>query len=288
MRWAEIKIQTTNEAADAVTNILLENGCSGTALQGESPVSITAYLPEDNRLDQRIQNIKTSLEKLPQSGLETGSIAIETKFIEEQDWADTWKDFFHTTRVGKRIVIKPTWEQFAPEKRDIVVEIDPGMAFGTGSHPTTYLCLELLEKHMKPRSSVIDFGTGSGILAIAAAKLGASLVIALDLDETAVRAARANVIQNEMESKIEVHQAENLKFIGGPADLITANIIAETIIASVEEIAHYLRIGGILIASGITKQKAFDVEQSLRNVGFDILQKRTQGEWTAISAVRAT
>lgn len=287
MRWAEIRVETTVQAQDAVSNLMIENGCGGVAIEGEAPVVVRCYLPVDDRLEQKLLWMQTGIKDLPKFGLDAGPGEITVKYAEEEEWAEAWKQFFHTTRVGKRFVIKPPWEDYAPEPKDIVIEIDPGMAFGTGNHATTRLCLQALEKYLKRRSLVVDFGTGSGILAIAAAKLGAGLVIAFDADEIAVRAARENVQRNDMEMVIEVHRAESLKFVSARVDLITANIVAETIIANAHDLADSLKTGGALIASGITTGKSLEVEQVLRNEGFDIGERLTEGEWVAIVARRS-
>lgn len=287
MRWAEITVETTAQARDAVANLMMDNGCGGASIQGEAPVLVTCYLPVDERLEQRLLRIRAGVRGLSGFGLDVGSGDISIGYAEEQDWAEAWKQFFHTIRVGERIVIKPPWEGYEPKPGDVLVEIDPGMAFGTGSHQTTQLCLRALEKYLKPRAVVVDFGTGSGILAVAAARLGASLVIAFDSDETAVRAARANVQRNGLEAVIEVHRADSLAFINVQVGLITANLIAETIIANSEALARRLKTGGILIASGIVAGRALDVEQSLRNAGFDIAESLVEDEWVAIAARRA-
>lgn len=288
MRWAEIQVETTAQAQDAVTNYMMENGCGGTAVQGEAPVIVKCYLPVDDRLEERLLHIKAGIKELPKFGLDAGIGEVTVRYAEDKDWSEAWKSFFHTVRVGKRIVIKPSWESYEPEPRDIVIELDPGMAFGTGNHPTTRLCLEALEKYMKPRKLAIDFGTGSGILAIAAAKLRASLVIAFDSDALAVKAARDNVIRNGVEESVEVHQADNFDFIDIKADIITANIVAEIIIENVEAIANALKTGGALITSGITTHKSIEVEQSLRNAGFDIAKTASEGEWVAIVAIKGS
>ncbi|MHB0998875.1 MAG: 50S ribosomal protein L11 methyltransferase [Armatimonadota bacterium] len=288
MRWAEILVETTSQAQEAVTNIMLENGCGGTViLDNEVPVIVKGYLPVDDRLEDRLLNIRESVKNLPEFGIDSGSGEMTIKYAEDQDWAESWKQFFKTTHVGKRIVIKPTWEAYEPQRNEIVVELDPGMAFGTGSHATTRLCLEALEKYMKPRMSVVDFGTGSGILAIAAAKMRASIVIAFDSDDLAVKAARENVILNGVEESVEVHRAEGPKFINRQVDIVTANIVAEVIIEYADQIAGVLRTGGLLIASGITTGKALNVEQALRNVGFDIAKTLKEGEWVAIAAIKS-
>ncbi|HUV03959.1 MAG TPA: 50S ribosomal protein L11 methyltransferase [Armatimonadota bacterium] len=287
MRWAEIQVETTAQAQDAVGNVMLENGCGGVAIEGEAPVLVKCYLPVDERLEQRILQIQAGVAALPGFGLEIGSGGITVAYAEEQDWAEAWKRFFHTTRVGKRIVIKPTWEDYKPEPDDLVLEIDPGTAFGTGTHATTRLCLQALEKYVKRGAVVVDFGTGSGVLALAAARLGASLVIAFDSDETAVRVARANVQQNELEEAIEVHCTDSPAFINVPVDLITANLVAETIIAFSESLAALLKTGGVLIASGIISERLPEAEQSLCNAGFHMVESLGEGEWLALVARKA-
>ena len=284
MRWAEIRVETTAQAQDAVANLMMENGCGGTAIQGDAPVIVSCYLPVDDQLEQRLLRMESGIKDLPKFGITIGSGDITITYAEEQDWAEAWKQFFQTIRVGERIVIKPVWEKFEAEQSDIIIEIDPGMAFGTGTHATTQLCLRALEKYIKPRQVLVDFGTGSGILAIAAAKLEASLVIAFDCDDVAVRAARSNIQLNDMEERIEVHRAESPAFVNIEADLVTANIITETITAHAEMIAGILKLGGSLIASGITTAKALEVEQALRNAGFDIAETLSEGEWVAIIA----
>jgi len=289
MRWAQIEVETTDQAQDAVANILMENGCGGVAIQGDAPVIVKGYLPVDDRLEDRLLHAKSAITSLPDFGLEAGSGEITISYEDDQNWAEAWKQFFHTTRIGNRIVIKPTWDTHdKPELHDIVIELDPGMAFGTGSHATTQLVLKALEKHMRGRKVVIDFGTGSGILAIAAAKLKASLVIAFDSDDLAVKAARENVLRNDADNVVEVHRAESPAFISdATADIVTANIVAETIMENAEQLARILRTGGLLIASGITTGKSLETEQALRNVGFDIAQTLKDGEWVAIVGVKA-
>ena len=286
MKWAEISVETTAQAQDAVSNLMLENGCRGTMTQGEAPVIVTCYLPVDDRLEDRVRGMRSALGKLPSFGLDAGSREITVRRTGDEDWAEAWKESFHTVRVGKRIVVKPSWEEYEPQKDDIVLEMDPGMAFGTGYHPSSRLCVRSLERYMRPRMVVVDFGTGSGILALAAARLRASLVIAFDMDEIAVQAARENVIRNGLEEVIEVHQAYDPLFINLSADLVTANLIAEIIMAHADELAGLLRVGGILIASGIVKDRSPEVEQTLRNAGFDIVETPTEDEWVAIVARR--
>ncbi|MDI6828482.1 MAG: 50S ribosomal protein L11 methyltransferase [Armatimonadota bacterium] len=288
MRWAEIEVETNMAAKEAVEAIMFENGCGGLAIQGETPVFIKCYLPVDDHLEERMSNIQSGIGKLPEFGIDPSPAQITIRYAEEREWAEAWRQFFHTTRIGKHIVIKPPWEKFRPEPGDVVIELEAGMAFGTGQHPTTRMSLEALEKRVRPCMTVVDFGTGSGILAIAAAKLGACLVIAFDTDELAVRAARENVQRNDEEEHIEVHQTDNLGFIQTTVDLVVANLVAETIIASAADIARVLRRGGILIASGIVSDKSADVERALRNEGFDIVEIMRDGEWETLVAHKAS
>ena len=287
MRWADIAVATTSQAQDAVSNLMIENGCGGVAIQGEAPVVVNCFLPVNDQIEQRLLRIQTRIKELSTFGLDVGPGEITIKYAEEKDWAEAWKQFYHTIKVGRRIVIKPAWEEYEPSRDDVVVELEPGMAFGTGLHATTRLCLEALEAHLRPGWNVVDFGTGSGILAMAAAKLGASLVIAFDADETAARVARQNVQRNDLEEFIEVHQTDKLDFITDQVDLVTANIISETIMTNADALARVLRTGGVLIASGITENKSLDVEQSLRNAGFDITDTLSEEEWVALVARRA-
>jgi ribosomal protein L11 methyltransferase len=288
MRWADIRVETTPQARDAVANLLIENGCGGVVIEGDAAVSVRCYLPVDDRLEDRLLHMRSGISDLPKFGLDAGPGEITVSYAEDEDWAEAWKQYFHTTRVSHRIVIKPTWDIFEePHLHDVVIELDPGMAFGTGTHPTTRMVLRALEKYMRSRMVVVDFGTGSGILAIAAAKLKASLVIAFDSDGLAVKAARENVLRNGTDDVTEVHRAEGPGFVNVQADVVTANIVAETIMENAEAIAAVLKVGGILIASGVTAGKALEVEQSLRNVEFDVAETLSEGEWVAIVARKA-
>lgn len=287
MRWADIEVATTPQAQDAVSNIMMEHGCGGVAIQGDTPVVVACYLPVDDQLEDRLLLIRSRIKELPGLGIELGEGEITVKYAEDQDWAEAWKAFYHVTKPGKKIVIKPAWEDYESQPGDRVIELEPGMAFGTGLHATTKLCILALEKYMKPGMRVVDFGTGSGILAIAAAKLGASLVIAFDIDETAVQIARENVVANQVDDRVEVHQTGNPRFVGQSVDLMTANLVAQTIIENSEVLAGVFRTGGVLIASGIIEEKLLDVEQALRNNGFDIAETTAEGEWRAVVARRA-
>ncbi|MHB9038456.1 MAG: 50S ribosomal protein L11 methyltransferase [Armatimonadota bacterium] len=288
MRWVEIAIQATDDSAEAVSNILIEEGCGGTAtssvvednrLQAQS--DIVGYLPVDDRLEGRLHNIRERVTLLPEFGLSLRSDEITCRWVQDEEWASAWKKFFKPIKIG-RIVIRPTWEEYDPGPTDIVIDIDPGMAFGTGSHPTTKLCLEAIQDHVTGGETVLDVGTGSGILAMAAAKLGAAKVVGLDNDPVAVEAAIENVKRVDLESIIRIERADSPSAFQGQADVVLANIIPKVIIEMAEELASKVNPGGKLIASGIVLERLQEVIDALAGFGFTLEETRQDGDWVAL------
>jgi ribosomal protein L11 methyltransferase len=297
----------------------------------------TYLLPED---DEALRQIEIGLALLNQSRtpsahgdsapLGEGLPAPQIRFLAEADWAEAWKSGYDVLHIGRRLVVRPTWRDYTPEAGDLVIALDPGMAFGSGLHPTTRLCLEALEDYLcpanaglgpaqagqgpaqagqgpakaggRPGASVLDVGTGSGILAIAAARLGASWVLALDTDPLAVRVARENVALNRVESVVRVEvgtvqisnpqsQIPNLQSpvpnLQSPVwDLVVANILAETIIDLAPALAANLSPGGILVVSGIIAERADAVLASLHQNGLSLMERRNDGEWVALIAYK--
>ncbi|HHY04996.1 MAG TPA: 50S ribosomal protein L11 methyltransferase [Thermoanaerobacterales bacterium] len=309
MNWAEIRIKTSTEAVEAVSNIFYEAGVAGVviedpkdfmfqkkgdwdyfdmpgALDFEEAI-VTGYLVEDSSLAERTQQIKKSLMQLPSFGLNIGKGEITIENVSEVDWANAWKKYYKPTRIGKNLVIKPSWEKYNQKPDDIIIELDPGMAFGTGTHETTRLCLEAIEKYLKKGCSVIDIGCGSGILSIACGKLGAEKVIALDKDEVAVRVAQENIKRNNLSSIIKVIKGDSLSTQIGKADIIVANIIADVIIDLCPNVPFNLNEGGIFISSGIIKDRELSVIEALERNGFDIIEKKQDGEWITIISKQA-
>jgi len=286
MRWVEITVGAAVESADAVTEIMIGEGCGGTAVSGSSvSLSVVGYLPVDDRLEARLDAIKTKVRQLPEFGLPITSDEIGIKWVEDDEWADAWKKYFKPVRFG-RVVVKPSWEEYEEQPGDVIVEIDPGMAFGTGNHPTTALCLFALQDCIKGGETVLDMGTGSGILAIAAARLGAARVAAYDIDPVAVEVASKNVGLCGLESVITVGEAASPLAYEGMADLVLANIIPNVILAMAENLCAKVRPGGKLITSGIILERADEVKARLESHGLATAEQREDGDWVAIISER--
>jgi len=309
MQWVEVSIHTRHAATEAVADIFHSLGAGGVVIedplllntlrtsgnwefcsipeQGNTEiVVVTAYFPDDNELQERLAAVEREMSAIEEriGFCRFGRTCFRT--VSEMDWANEWKQYFHVTRIGEQLVIKPTWEEYEPLPQDKVIEIDPGMAFGTGTHHTTGMCMRRLEKVITPGMTVFDVGTGSGILAIAAAKLGAKNIKAIDIDETAVRIARENVAMNKLSSEIEVKKGDLLHATEGKADVIIANIIADIIIMLLPDIPEKLNQGGVFLASGIIVDRLEDVTKVAKENGFYVEAVDTQGEWVVMQMRR--
>lgn len=305
MKWAEISIATTHEATEAVANIFHDVGASGVVIEDPQlvnsyrqsglwdycdipevldvkTVTIKAYLPADETLNDKLIIFKECVDDLIQHDLDKGSGAIECKEIQEEDWASCWKDYFHPIRIGEHIVIKPSWEEYEALADDIVVELDPGMAFGTGTHHTTVMCITCLEETVKPGNVVFDIGTGSGILAVIAAKMGALKVSAVDFDSVAVRVATENVAVNNVDEVVTVAQSDLFSNITGKADVIIANIVADIILRLLPQVDQHLNNEGSFIASGIITERLSDVTAAVLQHGLSIDKVVEEGGWIAM------
>ncbi len=309
MKWSELSIHTTQEAVEPISNILHEAGASGVVIEdvfdlykeradqyGEiyqldpkdyptEGVIIKAYLPMNSFLGDAVDTIKAAIDNLLMYDIDLGNNEITLSEVNEEDWATAWKKYYHPVRVSNKITIVPTWEEYEKETEDeIIIELDPGMAFGTGTHPTTVMCIQGLEKYVQPEDKVIDVGTGSGVLSIAAAKLGASDVKAYDIDEVAVQSARINVKLNKVNDVVTVGKNSLLEGIEGPVDIIVGNLLAEIVVRFVADAKRVVKPGGYFITSGIIATKRAEVEDKLLTEGFEIIEVLTMEDWVAIVA----
>ncbi len=244
--------------------------------------AVVGYLPEDERLDARRSVLEAEIARL---GNHISLIyRLSYRQVDEQDWAESWKAFFWPQKIGERIVVKPSWRDYRSRPGEIVLELDPGMAFGTGTHPTTALCVQLIERHLKTGDSFLDIGTGSGILLLAAAKLGAGQLCGGDRDEMAVRVAAENLRRNGIERRrVCLAQGSLAAPFRGRFDLVAANILTHVVIELLGDVARLLKPGGIFICSGIIEQGKDLVIDHMMGKGFDILEIRQKEGWVAMA-----
>lgn len=246
-------------------------------LENERP-SVTIYR-DDTEEERRF--LGGLFEKLKES---LPDCTAEQKTVCDDDWKDKWKEYFKPAKVTDRLVVKPTWEEYEKTDGELVIEIDPGMAFGTGTHETTSLCLELIEKYMKPGDDVLDVGCGSGILAIAAGLLGANNVLGIEIDPVAVEIGKSNVALNGLSENVKVVYGDLTKGVDFKADLVAANLMADIVKILSKDVAKHIKPGGIYISSGILAELAGDVGSVIEKCGFEIEEVRVKGEWCAIAA----
>ena len=309
--WMEIKVLTTTQAADLISEILLEAGSEGTMIEDKNDVAanqrpegqwdiideaiaerigddvkVTGYFPIDEHLNDVIAQIQSELRRLRALELDfdLGKLEVITQGFENEDWAESWKKAFKPIRLGEHIVIRPGWAAFDPLPGDKVIEIDPGLAFGTGTHETTGMCTALVEKYVRPGQRVIDIGTGSGILAIAAAHMGADEVLATDLDPVAVRVAAENAEINGFGDRISCRCGDLLDVVDESGDVVIANIIADVIIMLAKPVRERIADGGLFICSGIAVDRRDDVIRALNEADYEILDAPVKGEWAAFAA----
>ena len=241
--------------------------------------SVSVYLPAERSIAEAMTFIR---ERLKEASLEP--IKVETVGVHEEDWANSWKDYYKPLRIGKRLVIVPAWEKYEEGENDLIVRMDPGMAFGTGTHETTRLVIELLEKYTEPGCRMLDVGTGSGILAICASKLGAGECFAYDIDPMAVRVANENIKDSGL-SNIHCEVSDLLKQAdrSRPYDLICANLVADIIIRMVPDLSPFMAEHTVLLASGIISARADDVIACFDKYGYQIVEKSVENDWCALA-----
>lgn len=305
MKWCEISIQTAHEAVELIAEIFRDLGASGVVIEDPELVNdyITsgkwdytdipiatetevvtekAYLPVNGELEGRLQSFRQELKILESRGVSIAPGIITTSELQDEDWSDTWKQYFHTEKPGERVVIKPTWESYAPQADEVVIELDPGAAFGTGTHATTSMCIRQLEKLVEPGMTVFDVGTGSGILAIIAAKLGAGSVQAVDYDDAVLKIVQENLAQNNVQDVVSVDRSDLMQNVHGRAKLVIANIIADIIIRLFEQLDGHLEEGGVLLASGIIEDRTEDVLAAAAAHDYAAAERMESRGWACI------
>ncbi|MGT2847316.1 50S ribosomal protein L11 methyltransferase [Streptococcus massiliensis] len=299
--WQELTIRVKREAEEAVSNLLIETGSQGVAIDDsadylnredwfgevlpevaqEETVTIRAYYPDTMDIKVIKQEIEKGLRELAGFGLETGNIQLSNQELVEEDWADNWKKYYEPTRISHDLTIVPSWTDYEATAGEKIIKLDPGMAFGTGTHPTTKMSLFALEQVLRGGETVLDVGTGSSVLSIASSLLGAKEIYAYDLDEVAVRVAQENINLNAYMDNIQVATGDLLRGVEQKAQVIVANILADILVELTEDAYRLLDDEGYLIMSGIIADKWELVRQSAEAAGFFLETQLIQGEWHA-------
>ncbi len=306
--WIEVRVITKSEALEPVSGIFYSLDCKGVAIEDpedilgreQGPLTwdfadinvlehkgkfavVKAYFAEEDNIEEILGYVNEKLVELKEMGIDLGEAKVEHEKMYEEDWANTWKQYYKPSKVGEKIVVKPIWEEYEEKEGELVVNLDPGMAFGTGTHETTRMCIQALEKYVKEESTVFDVGCGSGILAIAAAKLGAKLAVGVDLDPVAVESSIENVGYNNL-NNIEILHGNLVEVIDGKSDIVVANILAEIICILTDDVKRVMKDGGVFITSGIIHDRVDMVCEKLEATGFEVIEKNRDGEWNCIVA----
>ena len=309
MNWTEVKIYTTTAGIDPLTGSMLDLGLQGFMIEDaqdfdeflhdttphwdyvdqavmekmkDCETCVTIYVADNPQGMEELMQVRQILARLKAQDPDGkyGRLELEMKDVDEEDWSNAWKKYYHPVQVGEHLVVCPSWEAYDRKPDEVVLTLNPGMAFGTG---TTRLCMELLEKYITPQDTVLDVGCGSGILAITAALLGANKIIGCDIDEVAVKVAGENAALNGVQDRIAFHQGDLTSQVEGSFQIICANIVADVIIRLSEDAGRYLAKDGIFITSGIIDTREQDVLNALEQNGFQVIERRTSGGWVALA-----
>lgn len=322
MKYIEFKVHASRQGIEQVTALFMRRGIDSVSINDPADINdilekkneygwdyiedslkeelelepvVSAYLEDTPENREMIQQLKLDVMMLKSRELEGiygwdvdfGRLYAEDIIVDDEDWKDKWKENFKPVRITDRLVIKPTWETYEALEGDLVLEIDPGMAFGTGTHETTSLCLKLMDKYLGENPAdkkVLDIGCGSGILAIAAVLMGCREAVGTDIDEDAVRVAAENAAVNDVADKVKLYRRDLADGIDYKADVITANLMADLVMKLSGSVAEHLERGGVFISSGILTEKKTQVADAVKKAGFDIIEIAEDGEWCAIAA----
>lgn len=308
MDWLEAVVHTTTFGSDLVSDALMALGAAGTEIVDRADVPdprqpgvywelydpamvdampddvlVKAWFERGEKERETLEAVRAHLEQLRAQGGELGTLALDLTGVKDEDWSENWKKYYKPFRIGTHLVVRPTWEAYDAAPGDLVIELDPGMAFGTGTHETTNMCMQLLEKHLQDGMRVMDVGTGSGILAIAAARLGAKEVLAIDIDPAAVKVARENIALNHVGDRVRAVEGDLCKSEAMPCDLAVANIVADAIRMLAAPLTRHLKNGGLLICSGIIREREQDVLEAALAAGYVVADRLEKGEWVALA-----
>ena len=304
MNWLEVSVNTHSESVEVVSSILIELGSKGVSIEDPQDyyqltdeqlewlkvqqkdlyetdtVIVKGYFQPSQWSKDSDVLLHEKLEEIKVYGLQTGPLSVQVKEVGEEDWANAWKQYYFPVRVTRFLTVVPSWVDYEKEQDDeLLIELDPGLAFGTGTHPTTQLSLTALEQTIRGNESVLDVGTGSGVLSIASKLLGASKVTAFDIDEMATRVAKENIALNPTIGEIEVYENNLLVGVDQKSDLIVANILAEILLQMPEDAYRNLNDDGSLILSGIIESKANEVKEAYEKAGFTLVERMIMREW---------
>ena len=309
MQWVEAVVHTTTIGSDIISEELMMLGAAGTEIIDRADVpdprkpgvywelfdpKMLDAMPEDvlvkgwfelnEQTPDVIGNVKQRLSELKNDEfIDYGTLELDMQNVADEDWSENWKKYYKPFRIGSHLVVKPTWEPYEAQEDDLIIELDPGMAFGTGTHETTNMCMQLLEKHLQDGMRVMDVGTGSGILAIAAARLGAKDILAIDIDPAAVKVAIENVELNGVKDQVRVVVGDLCKSEAMPCDLAVANIVADAICMLAGPLTRHLEKDRLLICSGIIREREQDVMNAATEAGYTLFDRIEKGEWVALA-----
>ena len=322
MKYIEVKIKTSKSGIDPVLAALMNIGINDAMIDDPDEIlamiaspgpsewydesqipdlsmiepAVTVFFADDEEGRSRAKAVRKAIEELAKFAAEgrygaeadLGELSVIAKVEDDVIWRDKWKEYFKPTKLSNNIVVKPTWCEYKPNEEDIVIEIDPGMAFGTGTHETTMLCIRMIEKYMHGGYKVLDVGSGSGILSIAAAKLGASDVLGIDIDEDAVRVSNENYELNGVSDRAKAIVGDLTVGVDYKANIVVANLLADIVMRLSKDTKRHLEEKGIFITSGILTEKSEAVEKCMIECGFEIVEKAILGEWCSIVAINKT